>query len=206
MSSSSSVETDQGGEQARRATAVLHAAEDDDSRRRYDIAALLAEHIRDAEDGDELRKWLRRAWASSTVRRSPVWPRVHRVEGERAIDTVLAEVGAAQLDPLAAERLPRASGAAGRLLPVRRRASRGRRLGDGRAGVAVGCAPAALLRSARNAQYCYSRVTRVEPSAIEADLELLDEHGAVLLTVRGLRCGTGSPRAADRDGYWASGC
>ena len=45
--------------------------------------------------------------------------------------------------------------------------------------------------SARNAHYCYTRVTKIDASGIEADLDVLDQHGAVLLSVQGLRCGTG---------------
>ena len=48
------VETNQGGEQARQATAVLHAAEDEQPPA-HDTSALLAAHPR-REDGAELRK------------------------------------------------------------------------------------------------------------------------------------------------------
>jgi len=40
----------------------------------------------------------------------------------------------------------------------------------------------------RNAHYCYTRVTKVEASQIEADVDVLDQNGAVLLSVQGLRC------------------
>jgi polyketide synthase 5 len=43
--------------------------------------------------------------------------------------------------------------------------------------------------STRNAHYCYVQVTSASASAVEADVELLDEHGAVLLSVTGLRGG-----------------
>ncbi len=46
--------------------------------------------------------------------------------------------------------------------------------------------------SARNARYCYTRVTKADTSGVEADLDVLDEHGAVLLAVQGLRLGTGA--------------
>ena len=41
---------------------------------------------------------------------------------------------------------------------------------------------------------------------VEADLDVLDEHGTVLLTVRGLQMGTGASESSDRDRCWASGC
>ncbi|PRC48461.1 hypothetical protein C6A85_79730, partial [Mycobacterium sp. ITM-2017-0098] len=53
--------------------------------------------------------------------------------------------------------------------------------------------------SARSAQYCYTRVTRVDASGVEADLDLLDQDGAVLLSVRGLCCGTGASESTFRD-------
>ncbi len=35
--------------------------------------------------------------------------------------------------------------------------------------------------STRNAHYCYARIVSVTPAAVEVDLDLLDEDGAVLL-------------------------
>src|SRR6185312_8793901 len=45
--------------------------------------------------------------------------------------------------------------------------------------------------SARNAHYCYTRVTKAETSWIEADLDILDGRGAILIAVQGLRFGAG---------------
>ena len=42
------------------------------------------------------------------------------------------------------------------------------------------------------AHYCYTRVTKADTSGVESDLDVLDEHGAVLLAVQGLRLGTGA--------------
>ena len=55
--------------------------------------------------------------------------------------------------------------------------------------VSAGSAPTA---AARNARYCYTRVTKADASGVEADIDVLDEHGAVLLAVQGLRLGTGA--------------
>ncbi len=60
------------------------------------------------------------------------------------------------------------------------------------------CGAAAVLID-RNARYCHARITRVDPSEIEADLDVLDEDGAVLLRVHGLRCGTGESEEAQQD-------
>jgi polyketide synthase 5 len=40
--------------------------------------------------------------------------------------------------------------------------------------------------STRNARYCFTRVTSADTTGVRADLDILDEHGTVLLTVRGL--------------------
>ncbi|MGH3629723.1 MAG: polyketide synthase dehydratase domain-containing protein, partial [Sciscionella sp.] len=53
--------------------------------------------------------------------------------------------------------------------------------------------------SARNARYCYTRVIRADATGIEADLDVLDEHGTVLLTVRGLQMGTGATENGHED-------
>ena len=41
----------------------------------------------------------------------------------------------------------------------------------------------------RDARYCYVRVTAENRSALEADLDILDQQGAVLLAIQGLRMG-----------------
>ncbi|MDF2581948.1 MAG: polyketide synthase, partial [Mycobacterium sp.] len=53
--------------------------------------------------------------------------------------------------------------------------------------------------STRNAHYCYARIVSVTPAAVEVDLDLLDEDGAVLLAVGGLRVGTGVSDTGQRD-------
>ena len=52
---------------------------------------------------------------------------------------------------------------------------------------------------ARNARYCYTRVTSADGGRVEADLDVLDEHGTVLLAVRGLQIGTGASESGNRD-------
>ena len=84
------VETNQGGEQARQASAVLHAA-DDERPPAFDMSALLAAHPR-SEDGAEVRQRLDRRG----VQYGPAFSglaAVHTGEGKaRATVTVLAEV------------------------------------------------------------------------------------------------------------------
>ena len=51
---------------------------------------------------------------------------------------------------------------------------------------------------ARDARYCYARVT-ASATGLDADLDLIDAHGAVLLTARGLQMGTGASESSNRD-------
>ena len=53
--------------------------------------------------------------------------------------------------------------------------------------------------SARNACYCYIRDTNTSPAGIEADLDVLDEHGTVLLAVQGLLLGAGASEQGNRN-------
>ncbi len=82
-----------------------------------------------------------------------------------------------------------------------------RALGEGVLGLPLGIRRLRSYGAARNAHYCYTRVTKADTSGVEADLDVLDEHGAVLLAVQGLRLGTGVIRgAATTIGCWPSGC
>ena len=181
------VETDDGGERVRRATAVLHAAKDDCPPAGRDIDVLLAGHPNRLE-GTQLRQW----FDSCGLQFGPAFTGLsvaHTAEGRE--NTVLAEIGLpgtirsqqaayvvhpALLDAcfqaVAAHPTVQGAGAGRLLLP----------LGVDR----LGC-----YGAVRNARYCYTRMTRVDAAEIEADLDILDEHGTVLLTVRGLRMGTG---------------
>ncbi len=53
--------------------------------------------------------------------------------------------------------------------------------------------------STRHAQYCYARVQRLDASTVEADLDILDDDGNVLVAVQGLRLGTGTSAESERD-------
>ena len=55
------------------------------------------------------------------------------------------------------------------------------------------------MRPARNARYCHTTVINADAAGVEADLDVLDEHGMVLLAVRGLQLGTGVTGLAIRD-------
>jgi polyketide synthase 5 len=189
------VEAEQEGERARRASAVLHAGpQEEDPPAAHDIAALLAEHPRRVE-GDELR----RGFDKHGLQYGPAFGGLAAVlVADGASDTVLAEVGLppsirsqqtsyhvhpALLDAcfqsVAAHPAIRAAGIGGLMLPlgVRRLRTHG---------------------PARDIRYAYSRVIRADATWVEADLQLLDEHGAVVLTVDGLQIGSGTSESANR--------
>jgi acyl transferase domain-containing protein/acyl carrier protein len=53
--------------------------------------------------------------------------------------------------------------------------------------------------SGRDARYCHTTITKSDATEILADLEVLDEHGEVVLSVTGLRMGSGTTKAAERE-------
>ncbi|ORW56632.1 sulfolipid-1 biosynthesis phthioceranic/hydroxyphthioceranic acid synthase [Mycobacterium parmense] len=188
------VETNEDGVKARRASAVLHSLDDYEVPAVHDIEALLAAHPSRLEGAD-----LRDAMDLCGIQYGPAFTGLTAaLTAEGAGTTVLAEIGLpsvirtqqtsygvhpALLDAcfqsVAAH--PSVAGASlgGLLLPLGVRELR-----------AYGPVHAA--------RYCYSRVTAAAGGAVEADLDLLDKHGAVLLTVRGLQMGTGVSAAGER--------
>jgi polyketide synthase 5 len=187
------VEAEQEGARARRASAILVRGEDDDDAHSRDIAALLAEHEHRTE-GDELR----RQFDKRGLQYGPAFGGLAAVLTAEAGDTVLAEVSLppsirsqqtdygvhpALLDAcfqsVAAHPAIHAAGIGGLMLPlgVRRLQTYG------------------LAGAIR---YAYSRVVSADPTWVEADLELLDEHGALVVAVQGLQIGSGSSESANR--------
>jgi polyketide synthase 5 len=179
------VDTNQGGEQARQASAALHAAEDEQPPS-YDMSTLLAAHP-GCEDGAEVRKRM----DQRGVQYGPAFAGLGAVHtGEGATGTVLAEVAL----PRQIRSQQDAYGVHPALLDVCFQSVEAhpevQALGEGVLGLPLGIRRLRSYRDARTAHYCYTRVTKADTSGVEADLDVLDEHGAVLLTVQGLRLGT----------------
>ncbi|MGA7466902.1 sulfolipid-1 biosynthesis phthioceranic/hydroxyphthioceranic acid synthase, partial [Mycobacterium sp.] len=189
------VETDQDGECVRRASAVLHAVEDADQPPAHDMDTLLAAHPRRV-DGTELRSW----FDEHGIHYGPAFTGLGAARtGNEAVDTVLAEVALprslrsqqnaydvhpalldAAFQSVAVHPDVQAAAAGGLLLPL-------------------GVHRLRAYGPSRNARYCYARLTRTDGGMVEADLDVLDEHGTVLLSVFGLEFGTGMSEAGDRD-------
>jgi polyketide synthase 5 len=188
------VETNQGGGQARHATAVLQAAEDEQPPAR-DMSALLAAHP-GCEDGEEVRMRI----DQRGVHFGPAFTALGAVHtGDEATDTVLAEVALprqirsqqdaydvhpALLDTCfqSIEAHPEVQALAQEVL-----------------GLPLGARRLRAYGPVRNACYCYTRVAKADTSGVEADFELLDEHGAVLLALQGVRWGTRASGNAHKD-------
>jgi polyketide synthase 5 len=188
------VETNQGGERARHATAVLHAA-DDEQPPAQDMSALLAAHPR-REDGAEVRKRV----DQRGVQYGPAFTglaAVHTTEG--ATDTVLAEVAL----PGQIRSQQGAYGVHPALLDACFQSVEAhpdvQAIGGDMLAVPLGVRRLRAYGSARNAHYCYTRVTGTDTTGVEADIDVLDEHGMVLLAVQGLRLGTGVSGNAHND-------
>ncbi len=180
------VETNQGGEQARQASAVLHAAEEEQPPS-YDTSTLLAAHPR-CEDGAEVRQRM----DQRGVQYGPAFTGLGAVHtGEWATCTVLAEVAL----PRQIRSQQDAYGVHPALLDACFQSVEAhpdvQALGEGVLGLPLGIRRLRSYQAARTAHYCYTRVTKADTSGVEADLDVLDENGAVLLAVQGLRLGTG---------------
>jgi polyketide synthase 5 len=188
------VETHQDGELVRHAAAVLHAG-DDEQPPAYDIPDLLAVHPQRL-DGAELRDW----FDARGIQYGHAFAGLVAAHTSAGIDaSILAEValpgsirsqqGAYEIHPALLDACFQAVGAHPELygnvtdallLPVGVRRLR-------------------LFGSMRNAHYCYARLTRATAAQVEADLDVLDENGTVLLTVQGLRLGSGTSESGQRD-------
>lgn len=188
------VETNQEGEQARHAAAVLHAAQDEQPPG-YDTSALLAAHAR-REDGAEVRKRV----DQHGLQYGPAFTglaAVHTGDGET--DTVLAEVAL----PRSIRSQQDAYGVHPALLDACFQSVAAhpdvQAIGGDVLALPLGVRRLRAHGSSRNAHYCYTRVTSADSAGIEADIDVLDEHGMVLLSVQGLRLGTGVSEEGQKD-------
>ncbi|AQA05215.1 polyketide synthase [Mycobacterium sp. MS1601] len=176
-----SVQTQQG----RHAGALLRSATDDPPPA-YDISALLAAHP-DQLEGAAVRAGM----DLRGVHYGPAFTGLGVVHIGDDVGSVLAEIAlpghlrsqlaAYGVHPALLDACFQSVGASPHV----------RALGEGVLGLPLAVRRLRSYGSARNAHYCYTRVTAVDTCGVEADLDLLDHSGAVLLRVQGLWCGTG---------------
>ncbi|MCE9514720.1 MAG: type I polyketide synthase [Mycobacterium sp.] len=189
-------QTELDGERIRHAVATLAAADDEVRSSRQDIDELLSAHP-NRISGDELRGW----FATRRIQFGPAFTglqAVHTADGDE-VSTLLAEVALpsdirsqqsgygihpALLDACF-QAVAAAVGTAGQsegalLLPLS--ATRLRRVGPG-----------------RDARYCLIRVIAADAGAIEADLDIMDANGELVMHVAGLKMGTRETKSSERD-------
>ncbi len=189
------VTTDHEGDRTRRARAVLHAADGELDSPKRDISALFAAHPHRVDGGD-LRQWL----DERGVGFGPAFTglaAVHTADGKAS--TVLAEVRL----PGPVRSQQRAYGIHPALLDACFQSVAAhpavRDAGDGGMPLPLGVRLLQMYGPVRDAHYCYARVNRAEGPEFEADLDVLDESGTVLMAVHGLRMRTGVSESSDRD-------
>jgi polyketide synthase 5 len=188
------VETLKDGKHTRWATAVLRAVEDADQPPAAEIADLLATHPRRV-DGAEVRQWFERRG----LRFGPAFTGltcVHTSEGTD--ETVLAEVELPR--PLRSQHAgygvhPALLSACFQSVEAHPSVEQ---VANGSMLLPRSVRQLRAYGSTRNARYCFTRVTRADTTGIGADLDILDEHGTVLLTVRGLEMGVAQTSERDR--------
>ncbi|MBU8814885.1 type I polyketide synthase [Mycolicibacterium goodii] len=188
------VETHQSGDRTQRATAVLRGDVDAEQPAAHSIDALLAAHP-NRVDGDELRAGfgtvgighgaafagLSEAYvataAEPTVLAAVALPGPLR-SGQRGYTVHPALLDACFQSVVAHPEVQNI--ASGMLLPLGVRRLR-------------------AYGSTRNARYCLSRIVKADSTGVEADLELLDADGTVLLSAMGLQLGTGNSGKAEQE-------
>ncbi|NKZ11520.1 type I polyketide synthase [Mycolicibacterium septicum DSM 44393] len=188
------VETDEEGQQARHATAVLHAAADEQPPA-YDMSAVVTAHPCD-EDGAEVRNRV----GQHGIQYGPAFTGLVTVRtGEAEARTVLAEVAL----PRSIRSQQDAYGVHPALLDACFQSVEAhpdvQALGGDVLGLPLGVRRLRAYHSARNAHYCYTRLIKADTTGIEADIDVLDKDGTVLLTVQGLRLGTGASGSGHDD-------
>ncbi|MGV0597181.1 sulfolipid-1 biosynthesis phthioceranic/hydroxyphthioceranic acid synthase [Mycolicibacterium porcinum] len=188
------VETDEEGQQTRHATAVLHDAADEHPPA-YDMSALLAAHPCD-EDGAEVRNRV----GQHGIQYGPAFAGLVTVRtGETKARTVLAEVAL----PRSIRSQQDAYGVHPALLDACFQSVEAhpevQALGGDVLGLPLGVRRLRSYGSARNAHYCYTRLVTADTSGIEADIDVLDSEGTILLSAQGLRLGTNASGSGHDD-------
>ena len=185
------VETNQDGERARRATAVLRAVENEDEPPAHDVEALLAAHPSQIEGAD-----LRDMMDGRGIQFGPAFGGlVAAYIAEEANTTVLAEIGL----PSAIRTQQSSYGVHPALLDACFQSVAAHpRIGNKLLPLSVG--QLRVYGPVHKARYCYSRVTETAAAgtSVDIDQDVVDKHGTVLLTVRGLKYGSGFSPGSDR--------
>ena len=188
------VETNDEGTNVCWASAVLHAADEEYRPPAHDLSSLQAAHaIR--VDGAELRE----SFDKRGIQFGPAFTGLAAVcTGDGSGNTLLAEIslpGSLRLRQNAFDVHPALLDACFQSVAAHPGA---RHIGSGGLLLPLGVRQLRVHGPTRDARYCYARVT-ASATGLDADLDLVDGHGAVLLTARGLQMGTGASASGNRD-------
>ena len=178
----------------RRASAVLHPTDGDDVPAAYDVAELLAAHPVRVEGPD-----MRSFYSARGIGYGPAFGGLTAANTVEVGNSVIAEValpgsirsqqGAFTAHPALLDVCFQAVGAHPDLYEDT----------SGTLMLPLGVRELRAYASTRNAHYSYVRLTSVQRNAVEADVDVLDDQGAVLLSITGLRLGTGVSEEGQRD-------
>jgi polyketide synthase 5 len=189
------VTTRQEDQEIRRATAVLHVVDDEDEPATYDIPDLLAGHPVEL-DGAEMRNWYDvrgiqygPAFTGLTMARTTEGPGGSVLAEVALPGSIRSQQGAYGIHPALLDVCFQAVGAH----PDLHVDSTGTLM------LPLGVRRLRANSSTRNAHYCYVQLVSANAGSVEVDIEVLDDLGAVLLTVSGLRLGTGVSEQGQRD-------
>jgi polyketide synthase 5 len=185
-----SVETNADGTNTRWSSAVLHAA-DADQPPAHDLSALRAAHSVRVEGAD-----LRASFDKRGIQFGPAFTgvvAVHTADGSAR--TILAEIGL----PGSIRQHRNGFGVHPALLDACFQSVAAHPgVGGGGMLLPLGVRQLRIHGPVRDARYCYARVT-VSATGLDADLDVVDRHGVVVLTARGLQMGTGASEDSHRD-------
>ncbi|HTY29596.1 MAG TPA: polyketide synthase dehydratase domain-containing protein, partial [Mycobacterium sp.] len=188
-----SAQTADDGEQAVRATATLHAAGADRPGQR-DVAALLAAHP-NILSGNEIRQTL----AARGIDFGPAFTGLVSVHTGADATTLVGEVTA----PAGIRAQQTGYTVHPAVLDACFQTVGAHFLADGGQGgpLMLPLSVGSLRRfgSGRDARYCHATITKADATEIEANLEILDAAGDVVLEATGLRMGTGTTKVAERE-------
>lgn len=188
------VDTHADGERVHHAGATLAESGDLHEPAAHHVSALLAAHPVTI-DGDSLRSW----FDERGVQYGPAFAGLSAVHTADGGTSVLAEVAlpgslrsqqsAYGIHPALLDACFQAVGAHPDLQADR----------SGILMLPLGVRRIQLRGSMRGVRYCHISVTAVTPAGVDADLEMLDRDGAVLMSLSGLQLGTGMSALARRE-------
>jgi len=189
-----SVESNDEGTNTRWASATLHAADADDGPPAHDLSALRADHPIRVDGADVRQEFDKRG-----IQFGPAFSGLAAVHtGDRPGSTILAEIsvpGPVRSNHHAFGVHPALLDACFQSIAAHPGA---RHIGNGGLLLPLGVRQLRMYGPARDARYCYARVS-ASATGLDADLDLVDARGAVLLTARGLQMGTGTSENAHHD-------